>query len=70
MTENEELKPCPFCGGRAYIQGRPRADLTQSEHKVGFAAGCFSVSCVSPYTEKLEDIELLKKLWNTRTGEK
>ena len=47
MTENEELKPCPFCGGKAYAwewNGGARIDCENwrgtdgKEHFVGIGA--------------------------------
>ena len=31
-----ELKPCPFCGGRAYLERRHRAFINATETRVAF----------------------------------
>lgn len=41
MTENEamELKPCPFCGGKAYTKVVSR-DHLQTAYSIGAEVGC------------------------------
>lgn len=41
MTENEamELKPCPFCGGKAYTKVVSR-DYMQTGYSIGAEVGC------------------------------
>lgn len=74
---DEELKPCPFCGGKAKVKA------TKKEH-IGFTIWCACESCecgartvgFCPDTNRedntLENIERCKKkaikAWNRRTS--
>ena len=57
--EPTELKPCPFCGGRAHLR----------ETFGKLAAGCHTKGCIQPDTwlvcqsTSLEDVA---RLWNRR----
>lgn len=57
-----ELKPCPFCGGKAH--------KCFSVYSEGYRYGCFTVNCMANLYNQLisfETDEEAIKAWNTRT---
>lgn len=54
-----ELKPCPFCGGKASIM---------RYHHISNASYCYCKSCKVKMPNSLTKEEAIKK-WNTRTEE-
>jgi len=64
MTEELNLKNCPFCGGMAAIE--MTIDMLEQS---SFVAGCVSLECyISPGTDGFQDIEDAAKAWNKRNG--
>ena len=64
MRGNEEklieLKPCPFCGGEAFIE----------EHKFHGCSNTYGVKCSKCHTQTYQFFdtkEMAEKRWNTRT---
>lgn len=57
----EELKPCPFCGGKAAIKSY--------SHEY-FTIICKNLFCLFNDTETHKNKIELIDFWNTRTGEK
>lgn len=64
MTDNEELKPCPFCGGRVEVRGS-RTILDMFEIKC-----CSFEKCIIDRSAPFYEKDILIKTWNTREGEK
>lgn len=63
---NKELKPCPLCGGEAFIE--------QFEVRKGFEAVVGCCNCLLrldsiTYDTKEEAVEEATKTWNKRVGE-
>ncbi len=58
--ENEELKPCPFCGGKATIQGEDYANIFCGSNSCGMYLINKAKSC--------RDKKMAIKAWNTRKG--
>ena len=55
-----ELKPCPFCGGEAFIE----------EHKFHGCSNTYGVKCSKCHTQTYQFFdtkEMAEKRWNTRT---
>ena len=62
MAKKTELKPCPFCGGKAEVGGS-RGCYNAGCHQINSCRICaFTVNCRT----KKEAVEL----WNTRKGRK
>lgn len=67
-----ELKPCPFCGGRArYAVSMHMNGDTTKTHKVMcedvFRCGAEMIDIISPYQRDYDDaVEALKQRWNNR----
>jgi Lar family restriction alleviation protein len=58
MTKENELKPCPFCGGKANLY----RDEDRFDH---YLAQCETSGCVeTPWHTKQETI----RIWNTRAN--
>lgn len=60
-----KLKPCPFCGGEAWVIG-----ATESDGQEGFIARCNDFMCIgygsaALYTTK----EVAAEFWNRRAHE-
>lgn len=59
MNEETQLKPCPFCGGRAEMAGHCNG--------MSFTAGCANPDCpVGPVTPYLGDEQEAIAAWNRR----
>jgi len=58
-VSEEELKPCPFCGGKAELFNY----LSNHLSKERFWIACIACTADVPSTESKEDI---LKRWNTR----
>lgn len=57
-----ELKPCPFCGGEAYI-----CKENIPYHPTSYAVDCGNDRCdVDPSTDFFEDKEKAIEAWNRR----
>lgn len=58
-----KLKPCPFCGGSAYIH----EDADEDGDPVFFAA-CETYGCIMSFGHecRVEWAEMAARLWNTR----
>lgn len=64
---SNELKPCPFCGGRAHIL------QDNDHHGVFFELGCEKEECLGNrvyYTEPIDDTPVAEAIskWNTRAS--
>ena len=61
-----ELKPCPFCGGGAYVDVYMDTEYVDAEHK----AMCIvkPTTWVSAYGDKLP-LKFQIKAWNRRAGD-
>ena len=58
---SEELKPCPFCGGRAGIK------ITQHVPRgYDYTPQCKNPHCCGRLYKKFEDRETAIKMWNRR----
>jgi hypothetical protein len=61
-----ELKPCPFCGGKAEC-------LTERDHHGAyFTLGCSDTDCIAyhlSYTLLMKDFDVIAAAWNRRAGE-
>lgn len=65
MTNQTELKPCPFCGVKPYFSDYPQVSGRGKE----FSAACHNSNCeVSPYVISLTESEAAE-LWNHRPYE-
>lgn len=63
-----ELKPCPFCGGEAFIRVIPPHKhflVNMPDYKGGAFVECVNCSCGIAEDTKEEAI----KAWNRRVGE-
>lgn len=60
--ENSELKPCPFCGGEAYIKSYLPCDGYMGE-STRYRVGCDSCGVTVEKCTKEHAIDT----WNTRT---
>lgn len=60
---SEELKPCPFCGSEAYIDGYLSG---------GFFVMCADDTndCFQPITNKYDSVEEAEEAWNKRAEDK
>lgn len=58
------LKPCPFCGGEAFIHVLREDFLDLGWEQIGYAVVC--KKCRSS-TEYDENKEIVIKTWNTRS---
>jgi hypothetical protein len=59
-----ELKPCPFCGGKA-----SKVTWMQVDSKPLYQVGCANLSCpITPSTEWLIDDKAAIDIWNTRSS--
>ena len=56
--ENEELKPCPFCGGKAYIE--------KNRYKYAYWIKCYDCRVE---TEAYDYVEEAINVWNRRIDE-
>ena len=57
----EKLKPCPFCGGEAYIE-------SLNDHRTGYAvhfATCLVCGCEMPRIARTK--QKAAEVWNRRT---
>lgn len=71
---NEQLKPCPFCGGKAVITSSTRRDvydlLPDGKFRVGyvemFMARCSKCGASSDYSSSLVKVAAL---WNARASQ-
>jgi Lar family restriction alleviation protein len=59
---NNKLKPCPFCGGKVYIDNE---DCYGYEH-IDFFVHCDNCSLQFGFASQLETDEEVAKAWNTR----
>ena len=66
---SSELKPCPFCGGKAYsyfVKPHKHVLVNMPEYSGGGFVECSScTACVSANSK-----EEAESLWNSRTDEK
>ena len=73
MAKIKELKPCPFCGGKAFIISATHREvydmLTDGNFKTGyiemFMARCSICGASSDYSRSLEKVAAL---WNARAS--
>jgi hypothetical protein len=57
---SEELKPCPFCGSKAFVKYEEGSALL-----VGIY--CENTNCgIQPFTSLFDDLDETIKAWNTR----
>ena len=62
MSDEIELKPCPFCGAKANIE-----TITDIFHRTTFMAGCGNDDCgCRPMTDPLESRREAADAWNRR----
>lgn len=59
-TSEQEVKPCPFCGGSAVI-----TDVRESHHS--FKVGCYSDTCWQPGTGYFDTEQEAIAAWNKRS---
>ena len=60
-----ELKPCPFCGGKAW-----KTTCRNAELKPMYQISCPNEECnIQPYTNYSTDEETLVKEWNRRAND-
>ena len=60
-----ELKPCPFCGGKAVLE--PYKARKGYEATIQCNGGCIVYMTTITYDTAEEAIETVIKRWNTRT---
>ena len=59
---NEQLKPCPFCGGEASMRIRPYCSVVY--------AGCLNSDCkIQPTTDWYDTDEEAIEAWNRRVND-
>lgn len=64
---SEELKPCPFCGGRAYTHGRP--GLLGTWNAYVECNQCTTLAQCRDSTGEIDKAEALAiERWNRRAG--
>lgn len=57
MKQKEELKPCPFCGGKAWVQHFPLSDTYEVR-----CSDCNIGTCM------LLHRDIAVEMWNRRVG--
>ena len=63
----QELKPCPFCGGKAEIVAVDPPDADRSYHEHGFLAQCVDDNCdVCVVAGPCETAAEVAEQWNNR----
>jgi hypothetical protein len=69
MSENN-LKPCPFCGGEAEKLQMPINEEIDGSGKdiIYYIAGCMKADCLGCHGTYLETQEEADRLWNTRSN--
>lgn len=73
-----ELKPCPFCGGKAYLEKQHRAFIGGETTKVCFVrclkcnarSGRYKISDYGKTSHSWEAREKAVEAWNSRANEK
>lgn len=61
----DELKPCPFCGGKAVLE--PYKARKGYEATIQCNGGCLLYMTTITYDTEEEAVETVVKRWNTRT---
>lgn len=65
MASEIKLKPCPFCGRKAYLKSECRQDTG----KVGYWVECdFGFCSVNPSTYISSTKQIAVKAWNRRVA--
>lgn len=62
--KEDELKPCPFCGGKGYEEKRQH--LPPDKYEWAYYIYCNSCGCEGPWSVNKGHA---RWLWNHRTGE-
>jgi Lar family restriction alleviation protein len=68
---SDELKPCPFCGGKAEMRdARKFLVVSKFSYIIPYSVGCSNKKCdVKPYTEYSSTEQEAIDAWNRRAND-